>query len=262
MITKEELAMKITRALCALLAIILMLASACCAEESIAARLDGDVISIQWTATGTCVLTVYKNGWPISISNVDGASGGTEVRACGDGKYSVRLKTSAGCFGADVDSGDAVLPITQAPTVRPTPNPTVAPTVSPTADSAEAPTDGSQMEAMAAEVVRQVNAERTKQGLNALEVSEELTRAASVRAGEIVQTFSHTRPDGTSWSTVSDKAYGENIAKGQNSADRVMASWMASEGHRANILRASYGSIGVCAVKVGGVIYWVQMFGK
>ena len=41
-----------------------------------------------------------------------------------------------------------------------------------------------------------------------------------------------------------------------------MAAWMSSEGHRANILRESYGSIGVCAQKVNGVIYWVQLFGK
>ena len=74
--------------------------------------------------------------------------------------------------------------------------------------------------------------------------------------------FSHTRPDGTAWRTVSSAAYGENIAMGQRTADKVMAAWMTSSGHRANILRASYGSIGVCAVVSGGVTYWVQLFGK
>ena len=93
-------------------------------------------------------------------------------------------------------------------------------------------------------------------------MSDELTRAACVRASEIVRQFSHTRPDGSSCFTVSGAAYGENIAKGQSGADRVMAAWMSSEGHRANILRESYGSIGVCALKVNGVIYWVQLFGK
>ena len=118
------------------------------------------------------------------------------------------------------------------------------------------------MSAMAAEVAAQVNAERAKYGLNSLTVSDELTRAACVRASEIVRQFSHTRPDGSSCFTVSGAAYGENIAQGQSSADRVMAAWMSSEGHRANILRESYGSIGVCALKVNGVIYWVQLFGK
>ena len=115
---------------------------------------------------------------------------------------------------------------------------------------------------LADEVVRQVNAERRKAGLKELTVSAELTRAAKVRAAEIVQKFSHTRPDGTSWSTVSSSAYGENIAMGQKTADKVMAAWMSSSGHRANILRSSFGSIGVCAVVSGGVTYWVQLFGK
>ena len=111
-------------------------------------------------------------------------------------------------------------------------------------------------------VVRQVNMERAKRGLGALRTSAELNRAARVRAYEITRKFSHTRPDGSAWHTVSSAAYGENIAMGQRTADKVMAAWMTSSGHRANILRASYGSIGVCAVVSGGVTYWVQLFGK
>ena len=116
--------------------------------------------------------------------------------------------------------------------------------------------------ANAQSVVNQVNQERAARGLSALRVDPKLTAAAQIRAQEIVQKFSHTRPDGTKWSTVSFVAYGENIAKGQRTADKVMAAWMSSSGHRANILRASYGSIGVACVKSGNVYYWVQLFGK
>ena len=116
--------------------------------------------------------------------------------------------------------------------------------------------------ANAQSVVNQVNQERAARGLSALRVDPKLTAAAQIRAQEIVQKFSHTRPDGTKWSTVSSVAYGENIAKGQRTADKVMAAWMSSSGHRANILRASYGSIGVACVKSGNVYYWVQLFGK
>ena len=116
--------------------------------------------------------------------------------------------------------------------------------------------------ALAGEVVRQVNAERARRSLRRLAVSAELTRAARVRAIEIVRRFSHTRPDGTPWRTVSSAVYGENIAMGQRTADKVMAAWMTSSGHRANILRASYGSIGVCSLVSGGITYWVQLFGK
>ena len=116
--------------------------------------------------------------------------------------------------------------------------------------------------ANARSVVDQVNRERTARGLSALRVDPALTAAAQIRAQEIVERFSHTRPDGTKWSTVSSVAYGENIAKGQRTADKVMAAWMSSSGHRANILRASYGSIGVACVQSGNVYYWVQLFGK
>lgn len=116
--------------------------------------------------------------------------------------------------------------------------------------------------ANARSVVDQVNQERAKLGLSALRVDPALTAAAQIRAREIVERFSHTRPDGTRWSTVSSVAYGENIAKGQRTADKVMAAWMSSSGHRANILRANYGSIGVACVKSGNVYYWVQLFGK
>ena len=111
-------------------------------------------------------------------------------------------------------------------------------------------------------VANEVNRERAARGLSALRVDAELTRAARVRAQEIAQKFSHTRPDGSSWRTVSSAAYGENIARGQKTADKVMAAWMTSSGHRANILRASYGSIGVACLQSGGVYYWVQLFGR
>lgn len=121
---------------------------------------------------------------------------------------------------------------------------------------------GAPIDALAAEVIRQVNAERQKAGLTQLRTDAALTAAACVRAREIAQKFSHTRPDGSAWSTVSAGVYGENIAMGQRTADKVMAAWLTSSGHRANILRPGFGSIGVCAIRVNGVTYWAQLFGK
>lgn len=116
---------------------------------------------------------------------------------------------------------------------------------------------------LASEVVARTNAARAAQGLFALRIDAELTRAARVRAGELTRYFSHTRPDGAKWSTVSAAARAENIARGQRTADKVMAAWLTSRaGHRENILRPGYGSIGVCAAVYRGVVYWVQLFGK
>ena len=116
--------------------------------------------------------------------------------------------------------------------------------------------------ALAAQLVAEVNAERAQRGLTRLSEDSDLSAAARIRAREIASVFSHTRPDGSSCFTVSEKAYGENIARGHGSVDRVMAAWMSSAGHRANILRASYGSIGVCCLQIDGVYCWVQLFGK
>lgn len=146
---------------------------------------------------------------------------------------------------------------TVAPMPAPTATPTTAPAPAPAAKSAGEP-DGD----YAAQVVAQVNAERARYDLSALQVDADLTSAARLRAQELTQTFSHTRPDGSSWSSVSAKAYGENIARGQSTPDKVMAAWLSSQGHRENILRSSFGSIGVCAYRLNGVLYWVQLFGK
>lgn len=289
--------MKMKKILLLMAAVLMLMVNYAFAEESLAAALNGNQLKIIWDAQGECVLTVYQNKWPISITCVDGASGGTVMTVPGGGKYSVRLKTPTGCFTADAKPSEMATPKptpvatlkptevptvkptiiptvkptnvpTAVPTVQPTTKPTKVPTVIPTAIPTAAPTatvpseNGQTMTSMAAEVIRQVNEERANYGLEPLTVSAQLTSAACIRANEIVEMFSHTRPDGSSWSTVSSAAMGENIAKGQSSADRVMSAWMTSEGHRANILRESFGSIGVCALKVNGVIHWVQLFGK
>lgn len=113
----------------------------------------------------------------------------------------------------------------------------------------------------AREVVDGVNAERAAEGLAPLVLDEELTSAAMLRAGETAVAFSHVRPNGLICTSVSSKAFGENIAMGYMSPSAVMQGWMQSEGHRANILSSRYRSIGVGCINVGGSYYWVQLFG-
>lgn len=122
--------------------------------------------------------------------------------------------------------------------------------------------NGTSMSSMAAQVVAETNMERAKAGLAPLSVDADLSAAACTRAKEIVSKFSHTRPNGQNALGISSKAFGENIAKGQQSVGKVMAAWMSSSGHKANILRSSYRSIGVCAYQVNGIMYWVQLFGR
>ena len=116
------------------------------------------------------------------------------------------------------------------------------------------------------EVIRLVNAERAKYGLSALKKDDGAVSAAHIRAKEIVQSFSHTRPNGTSCFTaakeigVSYKTAGENIAYGYATPQQVVNGWMNSEGHRKNILSSSFSKIGVGCYSKGNVLYWSQFF--
>ena len=118
----------------------------------------------------------------------------------------------------------------------------------------------------ASQVVALVNAERAKYGLSALKVDSRVQQAAQVRAKETVQSFSHTRPNGSSFSTalteagVSYTRSGENIAYGQSTPQQVVQAWMNSSGHRANVLNESFTTIGVGYTVSGGTAYWAQLF--
>lgn len=114
----------------------------------------------------------------------------------------------------------------------------------------------------AGEVFTQVNQARAEIGLPELAWSDELAAAAEVRAQEIHQSFSHTRPDGSPWWTVnSEIIYGENIARGYQSADSVVTAWMESSDHKDNILYSGFQTIGVAVYNVDGKWYWAQEFG-
>lgn len=117
------------------------------------------------------------------------------------------------------------------------------------------------------QVLNLVNSERAKAGLPALKLDTDITAAANVRAKEIKKSFSHTRPNGSSFSTalkeqgVSFIGSGENIAWGQISPEQVMDGWMNSDGHRANILNKNFKNIGIGYYQdANGRNYWVQLF--
>lgn len=110
-----------------------------------------------------------------------------------------------------------------------------------------------------------VNEERAKVGLQPLSMNESLLEAAMQRAAEIALSYGHERPDGNSCLTAIDidaRVRGENIAAGQNGPAEVMTAWMNSDGHRENILRSSFNTIGVgCFYQEEvGIRSWVQLF--
>ncbi|WP_068499664.1 CAP domain-containing protein [Paenibacillus kribbensis] len=116
----------------------------------------------------------------------------------------------------------------------------------------------------AAEVVKLVNNERSKNGLKPLTSDAKLTEVALAKAKDMSNNnyFSHTSPtygspfDMMKKFGVSYTYAGENIAMGQQTPQEVMKAWMNSQGHRENILKAEYTQIGVAYYNG----YWVQEF--
>lgn len=137
----------------------------------------------------------------------------------------------------------------------------------PPQEEPDAPEESGGVQEAAEAVTSLVNAARRDAGLSELELDADLCAAAQARAQEIAQSFSHTRPDGSSCFTIleefgiSYRAAGENIAMGQRTPEEVMDGWMNSSGHRANILNGTFTSIGVgYYVDGAGAAHWVQIF--
>ncbi|MFF9184036.1 CAP domain-containing protein [Streptomyces misionensis] len=146
--------------------------------------------------------------------------------------------------------------------VTTTPAPAV-PTASATAPSGAADTASG----VTARIVQLVNSERTQAGCQPLTLNPQLAEAAQQHSADMAahQNMSHTGSDGSDPGTritragYSWSAYGENVAYGYATADEVMAGWMNSPGHRANILNCGFREIGVGLAQPGS--YWTQDFG-
>ena len=117
-----------------------------------------------------------------------------------------------------------------------------------------------------AAVVAATNAERAAAGCRALQVDDRFSAAAQRHSVDMAnrRNMSHSGGDGSKF-TDRIRAAGyprpgaENIAFGQPTAASVVADWMASAGHRRNILNCAYMAIGVGFDSRGN--YWTQNFG-
>ncbi|UYQ60145.1 CAP domain-containing protein [Streptomyces peucetius] len=130
-----------------------------------------------------------------------------------------------------------------------------------------APKPASPVSGDVARVVALVNSERSKAGCSPVTLNAKLTKAAQDHSKDMAahRNMSHTGSDGSdageritragyAWST-----YGENVAYGYATPESVMAGWMASPGHKRNILNCAFNEIGVGLAQPGN--YWTQDFG-
>lgn len=117
------------------------------------------------------------------------------------------------------------------------------------------------------ELLKLTNQQRLAQGLTPYSTFSNLQNAVATRKSELVSSYSHTRPNGSSCFTaltesgLSYRSAGENIAAGQRSVQAVTDAWMASADHRANILDSGYTHMGTGYAASGFLgTSWVQMF--
>ncbi|MFR9788180.1 CAP domain-containing protein [Streptomyces sp. MB22_4] len=160
----------------------------------------------------------------------------------------------------------ATTPSSARPTAAARPGTTAAPAPAPTASSTPT-TAATAASGVTAQIVQLVNAERAKAGCRPLTLDAKLTAAAQEHSADMAahQNMSHTGSDGSDPGTRITRAgytwsaYGENVAYGYSTAAEVMAGWMSSPGHRANILDCGFQEIGVGLAQPGS--YWTQDFG-
>ena len=124
------------------------------------------------------------------------------------------------------------------------------------------------------DIIDRTNALRREKGVAALTVNDKLMQAAQARADEMAASgvYSHTRPDGRKYTTVTDCKYiGENIhligewqIRDSSLPSFAVEAWKNSAAHLKNMLNTRYHAIGV-GVSQGTVMgepYWycVQLF--
>ena len=116
------------------------------------------------------------------------------------------------------------------------------------------------------EVYEITNNYRSLVGVPSLTLDSSLVEAASIRAKELSNSFSHTRPNGSSCFTVLSElgisygTAGENIAAGYSSSQSVMEGWRSSSGHYQNIISSKFKKIGIGVNIINNQYYWVQIF--
>jgi uncharacterized protein YkwD len=165
------------------------------------------------------------------------------------------------------------------------PSPTSAPAPTPAPETPSPATRATcNLAGFQAEAMRLVNAQRSagascgSRGAFAAAVplawNDALTQAGLRHSDDMVARnfFSHTGSDGTSagmrataagyvWSS-----WGENIAAGQRSVAEVVAGWMASDGHCANIMGPGFRDLGLACVSGNAGTtygtYWTMVLGS
>ena len=113
-----------------------------------------------------------------------------------------------------------------------------------------------------------INDQRIANGKDALKYNFNLQAAADIRAAEVADQFSHTRPDNTEFASaigidVEYEVAGENLLLVDEeiaTTKIIVDTWMNSEGHRNNILSKDFYETAIGVFQDSKTIYVVQLF--
>ena len=197
------------------------------------------------TADGSALRAVAP-GAPLQVGATDGRLGDaiTDSRDGGEQRLSRGGRLSLGETAVDPRERDGIGAGTRCP-------------------HADLQPDATSVDTIAEATLCLLNGARADRGMGALKLHNDLQRAAMGHAGDMVERgfFSHT---GRGESQVADRiraagymegvaqwTVGENLAWGTaelGTPRAIVAAWMGSAGHRANILRAAYREIGLGVV--------------
>ncbi len=216
--------------------------------EPIVLTLSGKSVTVEEGETDTLTVSATPEGCDIEVSATDGIE-------------------------ADYDNGILTITASESGTVTVTASmegrEDVTAGVAVTANRSTAPKlDTSTYAEDAAEIIRLTNEYRAQYGLGALSHISSLDTPATLRAKEAADTWSHTRPDGSSFSTVfadyglQYTAYGENLfaVNTRYTPEEVLQAWKDSPTHDENLLRENFNGIGVGIRKINGEYYYCQLF--
>ena len=229
--------------------------------DGFSAAYAGPTVALSWQATAACGFTVFSpregnfgQGQAIASASEGATSARDDAPLHGPAEYTLVALNRRGLPG----------PGTIAVAAEPLPLIPAQPTCAwrQTTLSARYVKEGS----MASLCL--LNHERVRQGLQPLWVDGRLQTAAERHAQDEVtrRFFAHTNPDGCNPSCRAQAAgypqgAGENISGGRATAEAVIAGWLASPGHRSNIL-GNYRTVG-SGTAIGGQYgrEWVHTFG-
>lgn len=233
------------------------------AEETV---IPTETVPAETTAPKT---TTSSNSSKSSSSSSSKSSSSSSKTSTSGSKSSATKATEAAATEAPTEEPTEAPP--EVPTEAPTEVPTEPPTESPATEApTEPPYDPGSYSVGSLEyaIAEQMNSHRADTGAAALSVNSRLCGIAALRAQEVCASWSHTRPDGRSYtSAMSDYGFGFGAAaeslvyvSGGADAASIVDKWMSSEEHAGYILSSGFTTVGIGVYSANGYTYIAVLY--